>query len=79
MKAQELSVTPLDERRSHWIIETVPGAPAIEWDAEIISDMENERIGWQTAEGTSIDHAGSVGAALPRCSAKIPAGKFPTT
>lgn len=55
-----VSVTPLDERRSHWTIATVPGAPTIEWDAEIISDVENERIGWQTVEGASVDHAGSV-------------------
>lgn len=58
--SQVRSVEPLDDRRSHWIINTLPGAPTIEWDAEIINEVENERIGWKTLAGATVEHAGSV-------------------
>ncbi len=54
------SVQSLDDRRSHWVVDTMPGAPTIEWDAEIINEIENERIGWRTTEGAAVAHAGSV-------------------
>jgi uncharacterized membrane protein len=54
------SVDVLDDRKSHWVINTLPGVPTIEWDAEIINDVQNERIGWRTLQGSSVDHAGSV-------------------
>jgi uncharacterized membrane protein len=54
------SVTVIDDRQSHWVITTLPGAPTIEWDAVIINEVENERIGWRTVEGASVAHAGSV-------------------
>ena len=54
------SVEPLDDRKSHWIINTLPGAPTVEWDAEIIHEIENERIGWKTLDGALVEHAGSV-------------------
>lgn len=58
--SQVRSVEPLDDRKSHWIINTLPGAPTVEWDAEIIHEVENERIGWKTLDGASVEHAGSV-------------------
>lgn len=58
--SQVQSVEPLDDRRSHWIIHTLPGVPTVEWDAEIISDVKNERIGWRTLQGAVVEHAGSV-------------------
>lgn len=58
--SQVRSVTPLDDRRSHWVINTLPGAPTVEWDAEIIHEIENERIGWKTLDGATVEHAGSV-------------------
>ena len=54
------SVNVIDDRKSHWVINTLPGFPTIEWDAEIINDVKNERIGWRTLQGSSVDHAGSV-------------------
>jgi uncharacterized membrane protein len=54
------SVEAVNERLSHWVIETLPGAPFVEWDAEIINEVEPERIGWRTLHGTVVDHAGSV-------------------
>ena len=45
--------------RSHWV---VPGplGTTVEWDAEIINDVENELIGWQSLPGSDVDCAGSV-------------------
>lgn len=53
-------VKELDERQSHWIAE-VPGVGGkIEWDAEIVKDEPNERIGWQSINGALIRNAGKV-------------------
>ena len=58
--SQVRSVEAHDDRRSHWVINTLPGAPTVEWDAEIINEVENERIGWKTLDGAAVEHAGSV-------------------
>ncbi|MCC6967890.1 MAG: DUF2892 domain-containing protein [Nitrospira sp.] len=58
--SQVQSVEPLDARRSHWVVNTLPGAPTVEWDAEIINEIENDRIGWKTVDGATVEHAGSV-------------------
>lgn len=53
-------VKELDERQSHWIAE-VPGMGGkIEWDAEIVKDEPNERIGWQSINGALVKNAGKV-------------------
>jgi len=54
------SVQVINDRLSHWIVDTLPGAPSVEWDAEIINEVEPERIGWKTLHGAAVDHAGSV-------------------
>jgi uncharacterized membrane protein len=54
------SVVPINEHQSHWIIETSPHTRAIEWDAEIINEVDDERIGWRTLKGAVVEHAGSV-------------------
>lgn len=54
------SVQVIDDRLSHWVVKTFAGAPSIEWDAEIINDIENERIGWRSLRDADVDHAGSV-------------------
>ena len=54
------SVECVNERLSHWVVDTLPGVPSIEWDAEIINTVDNERIGWRTLSGSSVTHAGSV-------------------
>ena len=58
--SQVRTVEPIDDRRSHWVINTLPGAPTVEWDAEIINDVEHERIGWKTVGDATVEHAGSV-------------------
>ncbi len=54
------SVDVISDRLSHWVVETTPGLPTIEWDAEIINDVENERIGWRSLNDADVDQAGSV-------------------
>ena len=54
------SVQVITDRLSHWVVKTMTGLPAIEWDAEIINDVENERIGWRSLNDAAVDHAGSV-------------------
>jgi uncharacterized membrane protein len=45
--------------RSHWVVKGPLGS-ALEWDAEVISDIPNQRIGWRTMPGARVEHAGSV-------------------
>lgn len=54
------SVHVITDRFSHWVVKTTTGLPTIEWDAEIINDVENERIGWRSLNDADVDHAGSV-------------------
>ncbi|MEP6535212.1 MAG: SRPBCC family protein [Bryobacteraceae bacterium] len=53
------SVKIVDGRRSHWIA-IGPAGLKVEWDAEIINDVENRLIGWRSLEGSEVDNAGSV-------------------
>ena len=54
-----LSVHEIDDTRSLWV-GRAPAGMVIKWDAEIINDIENELIAWQTLEGSGVDHAGSI-------------------
>lgn len=54
------SVQVINDRMSHWRVRTIPGGPSVEWDAEIINDIENERIGWRSLHDADVDNAGSV-------------------
>lgn len=53
------SVEQLDERRSHWITNG-PAGMEVQWDADIISDVKNEHIAWQSTEHADVYHAGAV-------------------
>lgn len=53
------SVEVINDRLSHWVVKTIPGVPKLEWDAEIIADVENERIGWRSLKGADVNNAGS--------------------
>jgi uncharacterized membrane protein len=53
------SVTVHDDRRSHWVARG-PLGTSVEWDAEVINEVENRVIGWRSLEGSEVDNAGSV-------------------
>lgn len=53
------SVTVLDDKRSHWVARA-PFGKTVEWDAEIINEVENELIAWRSVENADIANAGSV-------------------
>lgn len=44
---------------SRWVAKGPLGI-AVEWQARITRDVENEMIGWQSVEGSDVDNAGSV-------------------
>lgn len=49
----------LDDGRSHWIVRGPAGVP-LEWDAEIINEIEDELIAWRSLPGADVASAGSV-------------------
>lgn len=53
------SVKILDDKHSHWKAKA-PLGMSVEWDAEITSDIENERIGWKSTENSQIPNSGVV-------------------
>lgn len=48
-----------DERRSHWVARAPMGA-TVEWDAEIVEDVPNERLAWRSVAGAQVANAGVV-------------------
>ena len=54
-----VEVIDLGAGRSRWIAKGPAGA-LIEWDAEIINEVENEVIGWRSLPGSDVATAGSV-------------------
>lgn len=53
------SVQRLDDHRSHWVA-SGPAGVCVEWDAEILTDVENEHLSWQSTEHADVYNAGSV-------------------
>lgn len=53
------SVTKTGDKTSHWKAKA-PLGTSVEWDAEVTSDVENERIGWMSLEGSDIPNSGVV-------------------
>ena len=54
-----VSVQTIDPVRSHWTARG-PAGTVVNWEARIVNDIKNELIAWETIEGSSVDHAGSV-------------------
>ena len=48
-----------DTGLSHWVARG-PGTLRVEWDAQIINDVENQVIGWESLPGSDVITAGSV-------------------
>jgi uncharacterized membrane protein len=53
------SVTTSGERTSHWIAKA-PLGQTVEWDAELTSEVPNEKIGWKSLDGAFIPNSGVV-------------------
>ena len=53
------SVTNTGEKTSHWKAKA-PLDTSVEWDAELTSDVENEKIGWKSSEISDIRNSGTV-------------------
>lgn len=53
------SVEMTSSHRSRWVA-VGPLGLRFEWEGEIISEKENELIGWRSLEGSAVDTAGSV-------------------
>jgi uncharacterized membrane protein len=53
------AVTVTGEKTSFWKAKA-PLGKTVEWNAEITSDVENERIGWKSVEGADIPNTGVV-------------------
>jgi len=53
------SVQTTGEKSSHWTAKG-PFDLRFEWDAEIITERENELIGWRSVGESEVDTAGSV-------------------
>ena len=53
------SVTVTGDGLSHWVAKA-PAGRTVEWDAETIEDVENERIAWRSTEDAEVYNAGAV-------------------
>jgi uncharacterized membrane protein len=53
------SVEVIDERRSHWKA-AAPAGSTVEWDAEIVEDVPNERIAWRSVQDADVENRGTV-------------------
>lgn len=52
-------VKELDERFSHWTVRA-PGGLEIQWEAEILEDVPNQRLRWQSVASADIHSRGTV-------------------
>ena len=53
------SVRATSSTTSHWVARAPFGA-TVEWDAEIVTDIPNERISWRSVADADVEHAGEV-------------------
>jgi len=47
------------DQRSHWVAKGPLGRP-VQWDAEIVEDVKNERIAWASIPGSTVKNSGRV-------------------
>jgi len=53
------SVEALSEKRSHWRV-SAPAGLAVEWDAEIVNEMADTLIAWESCDGADIANWGAI-------------------
>ncbi len=51
--------TSAGSKKSHWVAKA-PAGKTVEWDAEIINEVQDETIAWRTLGNADVDSAGSV-------------------
>jgi uncharacterized membrane protein len=54
------TVDVLDEKRSHWVAKVPGNIARIEWDAEIVKEIDGELLGWNSLPHATINNAGKV-------------------
>jgi uncharacterized membrane protein len=54
-----VSVSPIDDRRSHWVVKA-PGGKTVEWDSAITEESENSFIAWASEPGADVDNSGRI-------------------
>lgn len=54
-----VSITPIDDRRSHWVVRA-PAGRTVEWTAAITEERENELIAWASEEGAEVPNSGRI-------------------
>ena len=53
------AVTVQDDKHSHWCVKAASGV-MLEWDAEIISEQENQMLAWRSLPGATVSNMGVV-------------------
>ncbi|MCW3106859.1 MAG: hypothetical protein JWQ09_1365 [Segetibacter sp.] len=53
-------VKEMDDKRSHWVAKVPGHLGKIEWDAEIVKEIEGELLGWNSLPHATINNAGKV-------------------
>lgn len=53
-------VDVIDEKRSHWVAKVPGHLGEIEWDAEVVKEINGELLGWNSLPHASINNAGKV-------------------
>lgn len=54
-----VSVSQLDRRRSYWIAKAAAGG-TVEWEAELVDEVDGEQLAWRSVDGAEVSTAGSV-------------------
>ena len=52
-----VSITCLDDRRSHWVVKA-PGGKTVEWNAVVTDEIDNQRIAWTSEDGADVPNSG---------------------
>jgi len=53
-------VDVIDDKRSHWVAKVPGHLGEIEWDAEVVKEINGELLGWNSLPHASINNAGKV-------------------
>ena len=54
-----VSIEPLDERRSRWVVKA-PAGKTVEWIAAVTEDVPGQSITWTSEEGADVPNSGRI-------------------